>query len=218
MNKKLIQKFKKEFDHWLNEGELLYREKDWIDPTAWAPITKQGFDWPEHRNESLFKTLDIIINDEYSEFRKALAEGKIVQFLECVDQNETDSTNDVYDWINWSQAKSHSKFTNGIKYRIKPDEPKFKVGDWVRFIDTPDQIEQYNGKPYHSECNIELWKPQPGKMCIFWDNGSDYFIIAQYKHTNADNRHVSNRNSYDYSNIAPITFDLSIYKDSNGSN
>lgn len=70
MNKELIKKYKKEFDYWVNDGTLLVAdsyEKRWITLTknVWLCETT--------------KNLLIIIDDEYVEFRKALAEGKTVQ-------------------------------------------------------------------------------------------------------------------------------------------
>lgn len=67
MNKELILKYKTEFDHWLNGGKLRHK--------AYGK-------WEQTNNIWSCRTADIaavVIDDEYVEFRKALAEGKVVQ-------------------------------------------------------------------------------------------------------------------------------------------
>jgi hypothetical protein len=67
MNKELILKYKTEFDHWLNGGKLRHK--------AYGK-------WEQTNNIWSCRTADIaavVIDDQYVEFRKALAEGKIVQ-------------------------------------------------------------------------------------------------------------------------------------------
>ena len=60
MNKELIKKYKKEFDHWLLDGgELIYHYA-----VGWEPITGWGLP-----TETI-----IVINDEYVEFRKKICE------------------------------------------------------------------------------------------------------------------------------------------------
>lgn len=67
MNKELILKYKTEFDHWLNGGKLRHK--------AYGK-------WEQTNNIWSCRTADIaavVIDDEYVEFRKALAEGKTIQ-------------------------------------------------------------------------------------------------------------------------------------------
>lgn len=67
MNKELILKYKTEFDHWLNGGKLRHK--------AYGK-------WEQTNNIWSCRTADIaavVIDDQYVEFRKALAEGKVVQ-------------------------------------------------------------------------------------------------------------------------------------------
>lgn len=67
MNKELILKYKTEFDHWLDGGKLRHK--------AYGK-------WEQTNNIWSCRTADIaavVIDDEYVEFRKALAEGKTIQ-------------------------------------------------------------------------------------------------------------------------------------------
>ena len=165
MNKQLINKYKLEFDHWLNGGSTLLGIRNLVSSTIrWYPSIRDPFE-----EESTSGELLVIINDEYVEFRKALAEGKIIQFK----QSEND-------W--WADA--NSSFNLSIDwYRIKPDEPKFKVGDFVRYIHHKTspralEINNINGGRYYFinsemsclEHELEPWTPVKNEWCWFYDN------------------------------------------------
>lgn len=179
MNKELIKKYKTEFDHWLKEGKLLYNcGQSWIE-------CLKSFRWDNDvRND-----LQFIINDEYVEFRKAIAEGKTIQVNNLFDESWTD-IKDV-------------KFTGNVKmYRIKPEEPQFKVGDWVRmvnctivknqkeifcinFIDSKNNCFGINADIEYCNTNyLELWKPKIGEWVIP-DTGIDdkMFVVMRYDGT-----------------------------------
>ena len=66
----IIPKYKKEFDYWLNQGNILFRNTKWEDPKSWT-ICEHGIVFTEKYNVN---TLDIIINDEYVELRKKVCE------------------------------------------------------------------------------------------------------------------------------------------------
>ena len=157
MNKQLINKYKPEFDHWLNEGDILYKHTN---SNAW---------WNEEPwSYSSSYVTAIIINDEYSIYRKALAEGKIVQYLGQYSNM-------------WHEVQEPDFNLHPTCYRIKPDEPKFKVGDFVRYVHSTTaialEINNINGNRYYftnSEMaclqhELELWTPVKGEWCWFWD-------------------------------------------------
>ena len=110
MNKEVINKYWKEFCHWKDGGMLLiYSEGTWYPFNGYkdAPEWNMRPDWL------------IVINDEYVEYRKALAEGKTIE--------------------NWNGSKHLDIGKSGANFhnfelhnlRIKPDEPEFKVGDYI---------------------------------------------------------------------------------------
>lgn len=153
MNKELIKKYKNEFNHWLKEGKILYKHKHSV---AW---------WTDDCwNYSSDYVQAIIINDDFVEFRKALAEGKTIQF-----NNAGRIWKDIK-FIVIGQDETPSN------YRIKPELP-FKAGDWVR--DTRPGVKrpivqlqpncialtnyEEDGKHY------EKWTPEPGEWCWFFD-------------------------------------------------
>ncbi len=172
MNKELINKYKPEFDHFLNEGKILYKH---INSSAW----RNDEPW----NCSPDYITAIIIKDEYSEFRKALAEGKTIEYL-------GQSSN------MWYEVQEPDFNLHPTCYRIKPDGPKFKVGDFVRYVhSTPAkalEINNIDGNRYYftnSEMSclkheLEPWTPVKGEWCWFYDSkSSKYAIVSQFKET-----------------------------------
>ena len=168
MNKELIKKYKAEFDHWLNGGELLYAYIDgtfsWknmnaIDKNIYPVYARNPFQISEYHI--------IIINDEYVEFRKALAEGKIVQEQDYHSKQ----------WFDMKTPDFHGASDTQYEgvYRIKPEELKFKVGDWVRDL-RDNRIFQINSENFNLNLSITNgvyvhWQPKPGEWCWYskWD-------------------------------------------------
>ena len=158
MNKELINKYKTEFDHWLNGGSVLINSD-----LGWCPIATE-FTWSCNISVNAL----LVINDEYSEFRKALAEGKIVQYL------------GQYSNV-WHEVPEPNFNLHPTCYRIKPDKPNFKVGDFVRYIHSTTaialEINNINGNRYYFtnsemsclEHELELWTPIKNEWCWFWD-------------------------------------------------
>jgi len=169
MNKELIKKYKAEFDHWLNGGNVLRHELVTgslilAHDTTWKTVPQSMFGWGCNYNT-------FIINDKYAEFRKALADGKTVEFR----QTEEDL---------WTTA--NGLFHLPVQcYRIKPDEPKFKVGDWVRVINSSiifpileENVSRYkninsnwdfnDGYDTYPKQKLEPWQPKLGEWCWFY--------------------------------------------------
>ena len=170
MNKELIKKYFEEFKHWLNGGNVqAYYKKD--DEPKWLTdeecIEYEGHDNFNHIIQNSLEPEDvlIIIDDEYIEFRCALANDKAVEYLDF--KNE------------WRDLKENCRKLEGVclsKLRVKPEEPKFKVGDWVihngkykrvtkavdGYIDSLDNEVAVIMK----EESLELWEPEDEKY--FW--------------------------------------------------
>lgn len=167
MNKELISKYKPEFDHWMNGGKLLQKQINLVVPAEWEEF-EEDWDWP-------IDELTVIINDSYSIYRKALAEGKTIQHISAT----------TGEWVDFNKGfeptPSYTFLTTPEYYRIKPEEPKFKVGDFVRYVhSTPAkalEINNINGNRYYftnSEMSclkheLEPWTPVKGEWCWFWD-------------------------------------------------
>lgn len=164
MNKELINKYKPEFDHWLNDGSILVK---YVNKNQ----AESGYkDW--HEDNNVFESnLDylIIINDQYSIYRKALAEGKTIEYL-------GQSSN------LWHEVPEPIFILPPTCYRIKPDEPKFKVGDFVTPLNRDINCSVWKIDKVLS-CNtlasgiilldprtVQLWTPVKGEWCWFYDN------------------------------------------------
>lgn len=172
MNKELIKKYQTEFDHWLNGGELLTS----IDKINWEDVT----------DNNSWSNIDrvYIINDEYVEFRKALAEGKIIQQQDYYSK----------EWIDMKTDKFHGASDTQYEgvYRIKPDELKFKVGDWVRDLRN-NNVFQINSVNFNLNLSITNgvyihWQPKSGEWCWFThDIGvKNVGCLKEFKEISAD--------------------------------
>ena len=177
MNKELIKKYKKEFDHWLNGGEVLFYTWKWYNSKDNPSSTFN------HSDPSVIKYY--IINDEFVEIRKALAEGKSIQMLCRYDKMEPiwDDMTEVIKSIGFVDVKEN--------YRIKPEEPKFKVGDWVVEIHSTTKAQvlelfgnQIRVKFCYPDAIITTdssdfipWVPKKGECCWFWNKGATITVL-----------------------------------------
>ena len=164
MNKQLIKKFKAEFDYWLDGGKL--QAKFVYD--QWEEAPKDVFS---------YSTVNfiLVIDDEYVEFRKALAEGKTVEYnFGNYGINRKDFPN-VWKDLDLSIGILAER-ASPENYRIKPDVPKFKVADWVIHNGVVKQVTMtVNGlinsldkqlAVIKKEESLELWKPKINEY--FW--------------------------------------------------
>ena len=178
MNIELIKKYKKEFNLFLeNESNVLMKIPN--DSRGWI---KADWNFP---TETL-----VTIDDKYAIFRKASAEGKTVQMCSG-GQNYTNIT--VEDYL----LKEYDK--KGYPLRIKPEEPQFKVGDFVRNTssNTVFKYEESMLKP-DSFCCIE-WIPQAGELCWFADNTPDqYAVLDTFRYLAHSGRFHSNLIDWKY--------------------
>jgi molybdopterin converting factor small subunit len=109
MNRELIKKYKKEFDYWLDNPDNLLFKSNIDKESKWRKFDDSGDDWTwtHHYNDKV----KIVINDEYVEFRKALAEGKTIQFLQGIKNNT--------EWIDADESYFNGCGTNYL--RVKQD-------------------------------------------------------------------------------------------------
>lgn len=192
MNKELIKKYKPEFDHWLNGGSLLARvitsDEDDFMYTIWYMVDSNNLEkWKATSLFSLTNTQikyykpQFVINDEYSEFRKALAEGKTIEYI--------GQSSNVWHEVQESDFNLHPTC-----YRIKPDESKFKVGDFVTPLNREINCSVWQINNILS-CNtlvsnsimldprtIQPWTPVKGEWCWFYDSkSSKSSYLAEFK-------------------------------------
>ena len=176
MNKNVIVAYEKEFMAWCKGTPVLMgfpssMHDASVNKLSWKPVT-------DFKDWSALDT-KYIIDNEYSEFRKALCEGKTIQFKDL-----TEAWNDLKD----------PKFKDEPRhYRIKPEEPQFKEGDFVRYINSNNnkalKINNINcGFYYFDDTGMSLrideiikWKPQAGELCWFTDTDSNVSVLAIFK-------------------------------------
>lgn len=170
MNKELIKTYFKEFEHWINGGNVqaFYKKDD--EPRWYTDDELISCDDVDNFTNIIQNSLGpedvlIAIDDYYQEFRIALAEGKIVEYLGY--KNE------------WKNLTENCRKLEGIQLKelkVKPERHKFKVGDWVvhngvhkqvtkaidGYIDSLDNQVAVIMK----EESLELWEPKEEEY--FW--------------------------------------------------
>ena len=184
MNKQLIKKYFKEFNYWLDGGNVqAFYIKD--DEPKWTTdeecIKYEGHDNFSHIMQNSLEPEDvlIIIDDEYIEFRGALANDKIVEYLDFRGE--------------WRNLIENCVLIEAIPLkdlRIKPDVHKFKVGDWAVHNGVIKQVTKAVDGLIDSLDNqvaiimkdesLELWEPKEGELCWFWNNSNIYPKIATF--------------------------------------
>lgn len=114
MNREIINKYSKEFDTWVNGKSVLWRYVGKGEP--WYQVKKNGDPFTLDNTN-----LEYIINDDYVKFRKAIKDGKTIQFL----KSSVGCHPCKPHWIDWNSYGE--AFTGGPdKYRIKPTEIVYK--------------------------------------------------------------------------------------------
>lgn len=170
MKTELIKKYKKEFDSWLDDKSSIimgYNKSKTLEPEIeWLNFIDWTFD------RGIF-----ILNDEYVELRKALAEGKIVQCNAREGQNDITYAAFGHNWwVDVTEFKYATRF-----YRIKPEEykiPKFKVGDWV-YIPALDSVPCRFSEDLCC-LGLALWKPQSDEVHWFARNKDEDPVLGKF--------------------------------------
>ena len=177
MDKELILKYKAEFDHWLKGGNVqVYYKKD-DEPKWWTDKESINYGGDDNFSNIIDKSLSpdyvlVVIDDEYVEFRKALAEGRTVQYnfgnYGINIKNFPNTWKDLDPSIGILADKACPE-----NYRIKPEVPKFKAGDWVVHPEAeyPWRITQ-NSLDKLDNTELKLWKPKLGEWCWFSNDKS----------------------------------------------
>ena len=187
-------------------GDIIKWWLDNIDKGVYARHIN-GENWEYITNPSWSTNNVYVQNDEYAELRMAQADGKIIQ-------HQIGSV----DGLIWVDIEC---ITKGI-YRIKPDEPTFKVGDWI-FINSKENdeksleqiknIDEYGNKKCSNswigyKCkyiNLELWQPKEGEWCVFFDEESEGFYVEPFS-DEEDGLFYGKIRGESFANIAPLEF------------
>lgn len=190
MSKEVILKYLTEFNAWV-KGEEVY------------VMFNNGGHRLVNSLEDFNKDVKyIVIKDSYFLYRKALADGKTIE-----ERYYTPTDH-------W--GKHLSGFAISPKMlRIKPEEPEFKIGDYVRYIHAnspkPLRIVNINCERYYFENakiilrldEIEKWEPREGEVCIFWNNDSNTAVIAKLRYIVSTGTYRTEHSYWD--NCMPFT-------------
>ena len=192
MNLELIRKYEKEFLHMLHGGKVLMGKKDPItNTTKWYPSVLNPF-------VETSDTIVIVIDDMYASYRKALAEGKTIEYYTIANYKCTITRMDELEVL--IKANHSGKYI----FRIKPEEPEFKVGDWIT-VNGPtgtftecisgiaDDTYTLSGTNICYRSQASKWEPKEDEVCIFWDNHSAGAFIDKFKYLSNNGKYHTER-------------------------
>ncbi len=184
MNKNIVNKYKSEFNAWL-EGKPLIGKSD--TNTEWKNMPEE-YSWND-------ETLVVLHNDEYVEFRKAEIEGIIVQYLNPNDE--------------WSDKGSMIFQYDVSEYRIKPDDRAI-IGKWYRNINLPNVclkaiiLDEQNPEFLDA---YKLWEPEVNEWCTFWNDTSTYVVRKFSKTYNTASKiFYTDTSDRRWANVAPVEY------------
>jgi len=144
-------------DQVIKHGEVIKWFIDNSDKGVWSKLMTSK--WHFLTDPSFDVNYEYIQNDEYAEFRKALADGKQLQIKDLFGK-----------WLDYDKNPT-GKFTYTVdKYRIKSDEPKFKVGDWVINYTTITRIKDERDITHFTNTKAEKWEPKHGELIYSKDS------------------------------------------------
>ena len=223
MNLELIRKYEKEFLHMLHGGTLLSRvmisDEDDEMYTIWYKVNACN-NMKKWSSDYLFALSDIeckylkpqfIINDEYCTYRKVLADGKTIEYYTIANYKCTITRMDELEDL------IKSNHSGKYIFRIKPEEPEFKIGDWIT-VNGPtgpftecisgvaDDTYTLSGTNICYKSQASKWEPKEGEVCIFWDNKhTNEAIIARYSHSERSFYYPLKMPNSCYQNCMPFT-------------
>lgn len=196
MLREVISDNKVAFDYWVAGGSIWRRNcSKPASESEWKRVP-----YPNWTGRSTTYLQD----DEYAELRKAYADGKEIQL--------NDGSEPVPRWGKAYPSTTPFHTYPVELYRIKPDAPKFQVGDWVRYIardgvgasqplgrvreiDEDRIIASNIGYKYPTKYFI-AWEPEMGDYCWFSDKLKDKPIIGVFNGMGSHGRYSSGTWTY----------------------
>ncbi len=146
------------------------------DKGVWRKPTRAGR-WDLIPSPEFHLDYTYVQNDDYSHLRKAQVEGKTIQLFNAGYTTELEK--DI--WHDEDTLHTHIPVPH---YRVKPEEPKWHVGDWVRSNitgrssvitlirggATPILTNEVHGRDTsYTPSDITPWKPEIDEWCVFYD-------------------------------------------------
>ena len=204
MNLELIRKYEKEFLHMLHGGKVIMGKKDPItNTTKWYPSVLNPF-------VETSDTTVVVIDDEYCTYRKVLADGKTIEYYTIANYKCTITRMDELEDL------IKSNHSGKYIFRIKPEEPEFKIGDWIT-VNGPtgpftecisgvaDDTYTLSGTNICYKSQASKWEPKEDEVCIFWDdNWVTKAIIIKFNYINNSNQYTAIDNTC-WDNCMPFT-------------
>lgn len=180
MNRDIIKANKKEFDYWLENGKNSILVKAIL---GWTPLDIDS-NWN-------LEGYEIVINDKLVAYRKALVEGKKVYTksgswaCDSSDRYTSISEDDLnINIVYYIEGITDLVFeaVDSFGYRVKPKEPKFKVGDKIInaenkkvYIFNESDLKTIISNPENYKYDVK-WAPTEDEYCWFSNDEVEPFI------------------------------------------
>jgi len=191
--------------------EVIKRFVDAPEKGIWCKSVGAIKEWNIVRDPTFYKDRIYVTNDEWAEISK--------QFIDDRTKVEYKESSGI--WLPTQAVGIETMRLNNINdYRIKPDEPKFKVGDWVVTLIGNKKIEVVKGITksidgifyYYlnsgtcSTKSLEKWIPKENELAIFWNDDMTESIIAKYG-TYCNIKDICTQYTTEsWDNVAPLEF------------
>lgn len=187
MNKKLIGKFKREFDCFLVGKSLKIR-------------TSRDADWKEleehHWNFGTTEGIDIVLDDEYVDLRIARIDGKT---LECWNKFRDE-------WAYLCPALPIDSF-KASECRVKPPSLFRNDDTWLRHNESREIVLSGDiDDEVESEEDYSLWEPVYYRYCVFYSKGESYLVEPFGEKNESQGTYRSALDQTDWENVAPLEF------------
>ena len=184
----------------------------WLDNADKGVFELTFIGWEITYSPEFYPADKYVKNDEYAEFRKALVDGKQIQYNAHCHPDISGV---------WKRDKLLDFHLPVANYRIKSDKPEFKIGDWIIYEDNSIlqidgfSIPYYKKEAFHSKGlvlpleNAKLWEPKEDEYCVFWDDSDRdvHYTIAIYDGAAENNvLYTTTADFGGFDNIAPLEF------------
>ena len=196
MSKEIILKYLTEFNAWV-KGQEVY-----------VMFNNGGHRLVDSLEDFNKDVKYIVLRDSYFPYRTALAEGKTIEYYTIANYKCTITRMDELEVL--IKANHSGKYI----FRIKPEEPEFKVGDWIT-VNGPtgtftecisgiaDDTYTLSGTNICYKSQASKWEPKEGEVCIFWNNDSNTAVIAKLRYIVSTGTYRTEHSYWD--NCMPFT-------------
>jgi len=175
--------------------------KRYIEAPYKGVLVKYNNKWELMYDPEFYEDNIYVTNDEWADISK--------QFIDDRTKIEYHGFNN---WTTTAATGVETMRLNDIdNYRIKPDEQKFKVEDWIVSAGTKYLLKDNMDVSHFISIDAKLWIPTPEELVVFWNKNQSTptYVIRMFNSIEVSNDgtiyYIDNVNEY-WDNVAPLEF------------